>query len=264
MVQDSYGKEYSVIYDKFRETENKDGYLLAGIRLLVWFSVFGYRKEHGPFLDLGCGTGSDSLFLAEQGFEGVGVDIAHSMLNVGRRKAEEKGLTALRFINKDITRLSLDKQFGCIFSFGAFVHLTDMQQVRSALRRCWESLKPGGTLIIESAYHSWFLDACKGMRRTYPGFIWNTRGSCNNKKRTVFLEYDFTFNDGRQLKVPMRLRSHAPEELECAIKDAGFTAISTYDADIKRVQCVNGIINQVQLDKVSASTHNIIYGARKP
>lgn len=264
MVQDSYGKEYSLIYDEFRQTERRDDYIIAGIRLLVWLSVFGYRKEDGPFLDLGCGTGSSCLFLAEQGYEGVGIDIAQSMLSVGRRKAEEKSLAGVRFINKDITKFSLDTQFACIFSFGAFVHLTDMQQVRNALRRCWEALKPGGALIVESSFHPWFLDACNGMSKTYSGFTWNTRGSCNSKKRTVFLEYDFTFHDGRQLKVPMRLRSHAPEELESAIRNAGFAGISAYDADVKRVQSVNGIINQVQLDKVSASTRSIIYGAHKP
>jgi SAM-dependent methyltransferase len=53
-------------------------------------------------LDLGCGTGEHSRFLAAQGFEVVGVDASESML----AKALEEPLPAnLRFVAGDVSRL---------------------------------------------------------------------------------------------------------------------------------------------------------------
>lgn len=45
-------------------------------------------------VDLGCGTGSLSVVLAELGYRVVGVDVSREMIRRGRRKAEAVGAPA--------------------------------------------------------------------------------------------------------------------------------------------------------------------------
>ena len=53
-------------------------------------------------LDIACGAGRNSLFLATQGYLVDAVDIAAAALARGRRAAEEMGLTSISWLEKDL------------------------------------------------------------------------------------------------------------------------------------------------------------------
>ncbi len=53
-------------------------------------------------IDLGCGTGRNALFLAQNGFEVTGVDFATSAIAKAKLKAEAAGLKA-NFLVDDLT-----------------------------------------------------------------------------------------------------------------------------------------------------------------
>lgn len=48
----------------------------------------------GPVLDAGCGTGENALYLAAQGLDVLGVDVAETAIKEARRKAAERGVEA--------------------------------------------------------------------------------------------------------------------------------------------------------------------------
>ena len=73
-------------------------------------------------LDLGCGDGTTAVPEAQLGAEVLGVDIAANLVAAGNARAEELGLTNLRFEEGDATDLSLldDESFDLVISiFGA-------------------------------------------------------------------------------------------------------------------------------------------------
>jgi len=55
-------------------------------------------------IDLGCGTGSNAIFLAQQGFDVTGVDFAASAIEKARRRADAAGVRA-QFVVDDLTNL---------------------------------------------------------------------------------------------------------------------------------------------------------------
>ncbi len=55
-------------------------------------------------IDLGCGTGSNAIYLAQRGFEVTGVDFAASAIEKARRRADSCGVKA-NFIVDDLTDL---------------------------------------------------------------------------------------------------------------------------------------------------------------
>jgi 2-polyprenyl-3-methyl-5-hydroxy-6-metoxy-1,4-benzoquinol methylase len=58
----------------------------------------------GAALDIGCGTGNASLFLAKHGFAVTGLDLVAHALKRAERKAKADGVNA-RFVQGDITGL---------------------------------------------------------------------------------------------------------------------------------------------------------------
>ena len=57
-------------------------------------------------LDLGCGDGTTALPAARRGADVLGVDIARNLVEAGNRRAQEYGLTNLRFQEGDACNLS--------------------------------------------------------------------------------------------------------------------------------------------------------------
>jgi SAM-dependent methyltransferase len=69
-------------------------------------------RPPGRALDLGCGTGSDVLYLASLGWEAVGVDFAPRAIAIARSRAAAAGSPA-SFAAGDVTRLRAAGVSGC-------------------------------------------------------------------------------------------------------------------------------------------------------
>ncbi len=82
-------------------------------------------RPRGRALDLGCGTGTQSLYLAEHGWSVVGVDLAPKAIERARAKARTLK-TTVDFQIADVTRLEFLREpfdlvidLGCFHSLGA-------------------------------------------------------------------------------------------------------------------------------------------------
>jgi hypothetical protein len=76
----------------------------------------------GRALDLGCGTGTDAIYLATHGWDVTGVDAVPKALATARRDATAAGV-APRFVQGDVTRLhelSVGDGYALIVDFGCF------------------------------------------------------------------------------------------------------------------------------------------------
>lgn len=114
-------------------------------------------------LDIGCGTGSLTLLLAErlgeQG-EAVGIDAAPHMIEIARRKAARRGVAASFSVGVaerlDFESASFD---GVVNSM--FTHHIDTELKRLAFAEMFRVLRPGGFLLTAdidrpSTIFAWF------------------------------------------------------------------------------------------------------------
>ena len=107
-----------------------------------------YVPKTGRLLELGCGAGELTLWLAEEGYEVYGVDIAPTAIEWAREKAEELGIEAdFRLGNV----LDLNGYSDGYFAFALDGHCfhciigEDRKLLLASVRRV---LEPGGLLLI--------------------------------------------------------------------------------------------------------------------
>jgi SAM-dependent methyltransferase len=104
----------------------------------------------GPALDLGCGTGTNVIFMAKQGREAYGLDFVPVAVDKARLKAQEAGVNGrARFLVADVTRL--DKidlpQCGFALDMGCFHGLSPDGRRRYA-EGLAKILAPGGRYML--------------------------------------------------------------------------------------------------------------------
>ena len=108
-----------------------------------------YLKPGDRVVDLGCGAGSITLFLEEQGAQITGIDLAPGLIALARQEAIQRGAKA-DFIQANVLNYPLGEGiYDLVVSFGN--PLTDFphQSLPKFRDRVFNALKPGGHLILE-------------------------------------------------------------------------------------------------------------------
>jgi SAM-dependent methyltransferase len=95
-------------------------------------------------LDVGCGTGWTTVFLAEAGFRPTGVDIAPAMLAAGRELAA-RWKVHVEFEEADMETMSLGCRFDGALVFDSLHHSDRPDQV---VMRVAEHLRPQGWVLF--------------------------------------------------------------------------------------------------------------------
>ena len=87
-------------------------------------------------LELGCGTGVNAVYLAEQGFEVTAIDIAPTALTLAKQRADEAGVE-VEWIQADVLTPPPLESFDLIFDRGCYHHISqyDSPGYAETLRR---------------------------------------------------------------------------------------------------------------------------------
>ncbi|BCL34926.1 delta(24)-sterol C-methyltransferase [Nostoc sp. MS1] len=117
--------------------------------LLNWAGV----KEAENILDVGCGIGGSSLYLAEK-FHAQATGITLSPVQAARatERAKEAGLgTRSKFLVANAQAMPFeDNSFDLVWSLESGEHMPDKT---GFMQECYRVLKPGGTLIMVTWCH---------------------------------------------------------------------------------------------------------------
>ena len=101
----------------------------------------------GRALDLGCGTGTNALTLANHAWEVTGVDFAATAIVQARRKARQAG-AAVDLRIDDVTQLKgINGTFDLILDMGCF-HILSGEAIERYTHNLDRLLAPGGTFLL--------------------------------------------------------------------------------------------------------------------
>ena len=153
-------------------------------------------RPPGRALDLGCGTGTNVVTLAQHGWQATGVDFVHSAIRTARRKARLSNVQA-KFYTGDVTRLDyLNTPFDLILDIGCFHALSAAQQ-SIYLQNIQRLLSVQGTYLLYAFINDTQDLSASGLTSSDLDHIasiltplWRKDGSDHHQKPSAWLAYE--------------------------------------------------------------------------
>lgn len=132
----------------------------ATIRTMIEREILSKNRGSLPLdcLDVGCGTGANLQLLADYG-TALGIDYNENAITYAR----QRGLENVRQASAYDLPLD-DKRFDLITFFDVLYHRGITNDVL-ALKQAYESLKPGGFVLITDSAHNW-------LKSTHDQAVW--------------------------------------------------------------------------------------------
>lgn len=103
-------------------------------------------NDHSLILDVGCGEGRNSIFLAEKGHKVDAFDISEAGINKAINIAKLKNID-VNFWSQDLTEFEFSKEYDVILSHGV-LHLPEEEARNKFIERAKSHTKSGGYNII--------------------------------------------------------------------------------------------------------------------
>jgi S-adenosylmethionine-dependent methyltransferase len=131
----------------------------------------GVRRLDGlRVLDIGCGTGSSTVALAEQGARVTAIDIDPGALQVARDRCRIYGLEAnLSLMNANAIAAFGANAFDLVIFSGSLEHMTNAERL-AGLSSAWQILPAGGLLsVVDAPNRLWYFD---GHTSQLPFYNW--------------------------------------------------------------------------------------------
>jgi ubiquinone/menaquinone biosynthesis C-methylase UbiE len=102
--------------------------------------------EGAHVLDLGCGPGWTSSFLARMGYLVTGTDLAPDMIALAEKRAVREGVSeCCTFRVADSESFDFPAEFDAVLVYDTLHHT---QHESTVLQNCYRALKPGGKILL--------------------------------------------------------------------------------------------------------------------
>jgi SAM-dependent methyltransferase len=185
-------------------------------------------------LDVGCGTGTFAILLADEGVEVTGVDPATASLDVARAKL---GADRVRWILGDATALPLLEVDLVTMTGNVAQAIVDEPVWDGTLRGVYDALRPGGYLVFETrdpareAWREWTRAASYEVREIDGvGAVENWAELTSVNLPFVSWRWTFVFPDGDVLTSDSTLRFRERDHVHAALLAHGYVVDDIRDA----------------------------------
>lgn len=225
MSYDDFSRFYDLLTDNV-EYEKRADYFC---RLL---SMCGITE--GILLDLGCGTGSMSLAMAERGFDVIGVDSSVGMLNAAQQKMFASGKQML-LLNQNMEEIDLYGTVDCaICVLDGINHLNDENAVKATFEKVSLFMNKGGAFAfdVNTLYKHKFVLADNVFVYEPEGVYCVWQNSFNEVDCSVDISLDFfEEEDGAYYRSGESFTEKAYDlnDIKAWLEEAGFEVIGIYD-----------------------------------
>lgn len=184
-------------------------------------------------LDVGCGTGTFAVLLADHGLEVTGLDPAKASLDIARAKP---GAESVRWVNGDTTALPPLNVDLATMTGNVAQAIVDERDWDATLRGAYDALRPGGYLVFETrdpareGWREWHDTSHEIAEIDRVGSVEHWGELTDVSLPLVTFSWTFVFPDGEVLISHSTLRFREREEVESTLVAHGYLVEDVRDA----------------------------------
>ena len=217
-------------------------------QVIPWINHF-YPLQNANVLEIGCGTGSSTVALAEQGANVYAIDISDDSLKIadGRLRLYKQKATLLSCNATEIKSRLGHISFDCIIFFATLEHLTNEERIAS-LRMAWEMLEKKRILcVIEAPNRLWHHDFHTSL---LPFNMWLPDDLAYQyakfSKREKFKELYSDYPPGNMLGFLRRGRGVSYHEFEIAIENFDHSQVVSSLEEFSKRKFIGAIYDRLR------------------
>ena len=241
--------DFSYVYDMFMDNVPYEEWAERIVSILKAHSI-----EDGLVLDLGCGTGTLTEMLSDQGYDMIGIDASEDMLAEAREKQYARMDESLNenessfnpepeilYLCQDITNFELYGTVRAVVSTcDTFNYLTEPEQLLKSLKLVNNYIEPDGVLIFDinapEKYEEVLADNVFAENREDASFIWENsydkESKINEYALTLFIKDEDTEQYDKTEEYHYQ-RAYSRNEIKELLDEAGFEIIENYEEDLR-------------------------------
>jgi len=196
------------------------------------------KGSHTTIADVGCGTGSDSLALAEMNYKVVSFDPSAKMLDKAKLNAKSRGLDldSYQFSASQIPD-DFNGKFDIVISFGNTFANIEREAFQSSIKKCCDLLNEQGSLLIQVLNYKLILKEKKRIVNITEG------GEEFYIRFYDFIEDDIKFNILKFTKanpkennlITTSVYPYSAKDFYNSLLEVGFTSVKIYSDFNKNV-----------------------------
>lgn len=240
---------FAQVYDKFMDNVPYDEWAEDIRKILLKYGI-----SEGILLDLGCGTGSITRRLADNGYDMIGIDISEEMLQIAiEKKYEEEENTLPDSKREDILYLNQDmRDFELYGTVSAVIcicdsinYITKEEELLHTFTLVNNYLEAGGIFLFdmntEYKYKEILGESVIAENREDCSFIWENyfdkKENINEYQVTIFVEAqdvkEEKYTQGKMYEKFSEThyqKAYSIETIKTLLEKAGMEFIGVYEA----------------------------------
>ena len=222
---------FAQVYDLFMDNVPYEAW---GEYLDKLFKEYGI--EDGLLLDLGCGTGKLTQYLAEKGYDMIGVDYSYEMLDIAKMHSQE----SILYLLQDMREFELYGTVRGIYSAcDCLNYILEEEELKKVFALANNYLDPDGIFVFDVntpyKYYELLAENTFAETREEGSFIWENYFDEDEQIN----EYDLTLyikeEDGRfqRFEEVHYQRCYELDTIQSLLEEAGLEFVAAYDAYTK-------------------------------
>jgi SAM-dependent methyltransferase len=228
---------FAMVYDTFMDNIPYDewgGYLVSLLR--------EHGVDNGLLLELGCGTGTMTTYLANSGYDMIGVDNSEEMLQIAMDKtayllAENEETQKILYLLQDMREFELYGTVkGIVSVCDSMNYILEEEELLRVFRLVNNYLDPKGIFIFDLntkyKYEQVLGDSTIAENRDESSFIWDNyyddESEINEYHISIFQREED--NLYRKYEETHYQRAYELERVVSLIEEAGMEFVAVYDA----------------------------------
>lgn len=223
-------ESFARVYDTFMDNVPYDQWAKDYEKIMKEHGI-----EDGILLDLGCGTGSLTLRLAEKGYDMIGVDYSMDMLEIAREKSEGKDILYLEQDMREFELYGTVRAVLCVCD--SINYILEPEKVEEVFSLVDNYLDPHGIFIFDFntdyKYREMIGDKVIAEDRDEMSFIWDNyydeESRINEYALSIFVqEKEDLYRKYQELHYQ---RGYSLEEMKKYLEHAGLIFLSAEDGE---------------------------------